>query len=81
MIKASSIEFTFTDLKYQGYQKHMYSFINDLRAAIISYNKALIQKRTMAENFMFKGMIVGPDPDMKIIRMVPVKEARKPDNG
>ena len=59
----------FTDLKYQGYQENMAKFINDLKRQVVNYNEAIVSKRVMKRNFIFKWMIIAPDNDMKIIKM------------
>jgi succinate dehydrogenase hydrophobic anchor subunit len=59
----------FTDLKYQGYQENMASFIENLRSEITNYNEMLISKRIMKKNWFFSWIIVAPDDDMKILNM------------
>lgn len=58
-----------TDLKYQGYQENMASFIKNLRREVTSYNKELISKRVMKKNWFFSWIIVAPDDDMKVLNM------------
>ncbi len=60
----------FTDFVYQGYQDNVAGMIMDLRNKVIKYNKRLISKRIMNESFMFNWLIIAPDKDMKIIRLV-----------
>jgi len=60
----------FTDLKYQGYQKNMSDFVRDLRKQVTSYNRSLISKRVMGKNWFFNWVIIMPDDDMKILRLV-----------
>ena len=60
----------FTDLKYQGYQKNMAYFVKDLREQVTSYNRALISKRIMDKNWFFNWVIIAPDNNMKILRLV-----------
>jgi len=59
----------FTDLKYQGYQDNISSFISSLRNKIIFYNESIIIKRTMGKNPFFSWLIVEPDKDMVIMKM------------
>lgn len=59
----------FTDLKYQGYQKNMASFIKNLRREVTNYNKELISKRVLKKNWFFGWIITAPDEDMKILNM------------
>lgn len=61
---------SFTDFKYQGYQKNVANFIRELRKEIIKYNKELISKRIMDKTFMFNWLIFVPDKDMKVINML-----------
>ena len=58
-----------TDLKYQGYQENMASFIKNLRREVTNYNKELISKRVMKKSWFFSWIIVAPDEDMKVINM------------
>jgi len=59
----------FTDLKYQGYQDNVASFIMDLRNRIIEYNEAFVKKQRMKDNILFNWLVVAPDKDMKIMSM------------
>lgn len=59
----------FTDLKYQGYQENVGSFVNDLRDKIIEYNTIIVKKRVMGKNLFFSWLIIEPDDDMVIIKM------------
>lgn len=59
-----------TDLKYQGYQENIAEFIKDLRRQVTRYNEELISKRIMDKNFMFNWVIIAPDKDMKILRLI-----------
>ena len=59
----------FTDLKYQGYQDNISSFIKDMRRRIVWYNKMVQSKRIMKKNPFFSWLIVNADEDMKLIRM------------
>lgn len=59
----------FTDLKYQGYQDNISSFISSLRNRIISYNESIIIKRTMGKNPFFSWFVIEPDKDMVIMKM------------
>ena len=60
----------FTDFVYKDYQNNVAYMIRDLRNKVIRYNKELISKRIMDKSFMFNWLIIAPDKDMKIIRMV-----------
>lgn len=60
----------FTDFVYKDYQDNVAGMILDLRYEIVKYNKKLISKRVMNKSFMFNWLIIAPDKDMKIIRMV-----------
>lgn len=59
----------FTDLKYQGYQENMASFIKNLRREVTSYNEELISKRIMKKNWFFGWLVIAPDKDMKVLNM------------
>lgn len=58
-----------TDLKYQSYQAKMASMIEDLRSATVGYNNILIGKETMKASWFWSWCIIGPDPDMKPLKM------------
>ena len=58
-----------TDLKYQGYQENIASFIMSLRTRIIEYNANIVSKRVMKANMFFSWFIVAPDDDMLVIKM------------
>ncbi len=60
----------FTDFVYKDYQDNVAGMILDLRYEIVKYNKKLISKHIMDKSFMFNWLIIAPDKDMKIIRMV-----------
>lgn len=66
-----------TDLKYQGYQKNIADFIKDLRNSIISYNDTIISKQVMDANPLFNWLVIGPDDDMKIIKMMTASQHLK----
>ena len=59
----------FTDLKYQGYQENIGSFIKNLRNRIIKYNTSIVEKRIIGKNPIFSWFIIEPDEDMVIIKM------------
>jgi type IV secretory pathway TraG/TraD family ATPase VirD4 len=63
-----------TDFVYQGYQENVSGMILDLRRAVAEYNTKLVAKRIMDENFMFSWLIIAPDKDMKILRLVEREE-------
>jgi len=58
-----------TDLKYQGYQNNISSFITTLRNRIIKYNTSIVKKRVAGKNPMLSWFVVEPDDDMLIIKM------------
>jgi len=62
-------QISFTDFKYEGYQKEMASLIRDLRHKIENYNTTYIKKKTMDNNLMFNWLIVAPDSGMKLLQM------------
>jgi len=66
---------SFTDLKYQGYQKEIVDLIKDLRSVVSTYNRVYIKKKTMKNNLMFSWVIIAPDSGMKLLQMT--KEADK----
>jgi len=58
-----------TDLKYQGYQNNISSFITSLRNQIIRYNTSIVKKRVAGKNPIISWFVVEPDDDMLIIKM------------
>lgn len=58
-----------TDFKYQGYQDNMGQFIIDFRSALTEYNYKLGKKKVYDDNWFFGWLIIGPDKDMKVVRM------------
>jgi len=64
----------FTDLKYQGYQENIASFIVTLRSVVSSYNRAFISKREYHGNWFFSTLVVPPGPDMKLLSMRTAKD-------
>jgi len=66
---------SFTDFKYEGYQKEMADLIKDLRGKIACYNSNYIKKKTMKSNLIFSWIIIAPDSGMKLLQMT--KEADK----
>lgn len=58
-----------TDLKYYKYQEILARMIKDLRDVVVTYNSRLVGKRTMKANWFWNWCIIGPDPDMKIMRL------------
>ena len=60
----------FTDFVYKDYQDNVAFMILTLRRKVVRYNEELISKRIMNKSFMFNWLIIAPDKDMKIIRMV-----------
>lgn len=60
---------TFTDFKYKGYQKEVSSLIKDLRNKVEEYNELYIGKKEMGGNIFFSWYIIGPDDNMKLIRL------------
>lgn len=68
VIKVADI--SLTDLKYQGYQESMASFIEDFRERVVSYNTTITKKRIYNNNLFFNWFIVMPDDDMKPISLI-----------
>ena len=60
---------SFTDFKYEGYQKEMASLIRDLRRKVERYNTTYIKKKTMDNTLMFNWLIIAPDSGMKLLQM------------
>ena len=60
----------YTDFRGQGYQKEMSDKIQNLANVIIKYNTSIIEKRIMKKNVIFSWLIIEPDNDMKIIKLV-----------
>lgn len=58
-----------TDFKYNGYQENVADFIKGLRSKVVEYNEMLISKRIMNSNFIFSWLVIGPDEDMKVLRL------------
>lgn len=59
-----------TDFKYSGYQENVAHAVVSLRRQVVYYNEILIKKRVLNKNIVFNWLIIGPDPDMKIINIV-----------
>jgi hypothetical protein len=59
-----------TDFKYQGYQENLAKFITTLRYKVVDYNETIVSKRVMERNWFFNWIIVAPDDDMKILKMI-----------
>ena len=59
---------SFTDFKYEGYQKEISSFIKELRGKITTYNNMYVSKMILKKNFMFNIYIIAP-VNMKIMAM------------
>ena len=66
---------SFTDFKYQGYQKEIADLIKDLRYKVVRYNAMYIKKKTMKKNLIFSWLIIPPDSGMRLLQMS--KEADK----
>lgn len=60
---------TLTDMKYNQYQNGITEFIKDFRDKIVSYNSTIIEKRKLKDSLFFSWIIVGPDEDMKLLKM------------
>ena len=59
-----------TDFKYQGYQNEVASFIKDLRKVVTEYNETIVKKRIFKNNILFNWLIIAPDPDMVVIKLL-----------
>jgi len=59
----------FTDFTGKMYAKEVSSTIKQFRNALIRYNTSIVTKRAMHKNWFFKGLIVQPDYDMKVIEL------------
>lgn len=59
-----------TDLKYQGYQNEVASFIKDLREKVTEYNETIVKKKVFKSNILFNWFVVAPDPDMVVIKLL-----------
>lgn len=62
-----------TDLKYQGYQGEVASFIRDLRKSVTTYNKVIVKKKVLKKNLFFNWIITPADPDMVVIKLLEPK--------
>lgn len=60
---------TFTDFKYKGYQEEVSSLIKDLRNKVEEYNELYIGKKEMGSNIFISWYIIGPDDNMKLIKL------------
>ena len=63
-----------TDFTGKEYTKEVSSKIDDFKKQVIRYNRNFIRKKVMGRNWFFKGLVIQPDDDMKIIRLIPVKK-------
>ncbi len=59
-----------TDLKYQGYQNEVASFIKDLREKVTEYNETIVKKKVFKSNILFNWLVIAPDPDMVVIKLL-----------
>ena len=59
-----------TDFKYQGYQNEVAFFIKDLRKKVTEYNETIVKKRVFKKNIFFNWLVVSPDPDMVVIKLL-----------
>ena len=62
-----------TDLKYQGYQNEVASFIKDLRKKVTEYNETIVKKKVFKKNIFFNWLVVSADPDMVVIKLLEPK--------
>ncbi len=58
-----------TDFKYQNYQVKMARMVENLRSVIVEYNDNLVSKRVLKASWFWSWCIIGPDPDMKPLKM------------
>lgn len=65
---------SYTDFKYEGYQKEMATNIRTLTDGVVKYNKLIIEKRIMKKNLFFSWLIVSPDDDMVTISLIERKK-------
>jgi len=63
-------KYALTDLRFQGYQEKMGTFVMDLREKVTIYNRCIIKKRLMKKNFFYNWYIIPPDADMKTIDII-----------
>jgi len=68
---------SFTDFKYQGYQKEMSDLIRDLRSRVARYNSIYIKKSTMKKSLIFSWLIIAPDSGMKLLQITQSKTIDK----
>jgi len=65
---------SFTDFKYEGYQKQMAQMIEALRYKVARYNSMYIKKKTIKKNLIFSWIIISPDSGMKLLQMMKDKK-------
>jgi len=65
---------SYTDFKYQGYQKEMAENIRVLTKGVANYNRGIIQKRILKKNAIFSWFITAPDDDMVTISLIERKK-------
>jgi len=58
-----------TDFTGQAFAKEVSVKIEQFRQAVTKYNTMIVSKQVMGRNPMFYGIVVMPDPDMKIIEL------------
>jgi len=58
-----------TDLKYNKYQDALGTLVQDYKRIVTTYNNILIGKRALKDNIVFNWLVVGPDPDMKVVEI------------
>jgi len=59
-----------TDMKYNKNTDALREMIDSLKYKIVNYNNTLIGKRIMKENIFFNWLIVAPDKDMKLVKLL-----------
>jgi heme/copper-type cytochrome/quinol oxidase subunit 2 len=68
---------SYTDFRGAGYQQEISKKISTLSEEIIKYNGTIVKKRILKKNIIFSWLIIEPDDDMIIIRLIEKQNKEK----
>jgi len=64
------VDHVITDLRYTGNTEQVSLLVQQLREQVVDYNRSIIIKRRLKNNFMFGMLIINPDKDMVPINIL-----------